>query len=29
LGFLVAGLIDWLALLVYVVRARLLGREPW
>jgi hypothetical protein len=29
LGFFVAGVIDWLALVVYVVRARLSGREPW
>jgi hypothetical protein len=29
LGFFVAGVIDWLALLAYVVRARLSGREPW
>src|SRR5215212_10761459 len=28
IGFFVAGVLDWLALVVYVVRARLSGREP-
>jgi hypothetical protein len=28
-GFFVAGVVDWLALGLYVARARLSGREPW
>jgi hypothetical protein len=29
IGFFFAGVIDWLALVAHVVRARLSGREPW
>jgi hypothetical protein len=29
LGFLVAGVVDWLALLVRYVSARVAGRDPW
>jgi len=28
-GFFVAGVVDWLALLVRVGRARVRGRDPW
>jgi hypothetical protein len=29
LGHFVAGLIDWLALLVHIGRARMKGEAPW
>ena len=29
LGHFVAGVIDWLALLVHVARSRMAGRDPW
>jgi hypothetical protein len=29
IGFFVAGVLDWLALLAHVLRARRRGREPW
>jgi hypothetical protein len=29
IGFFVAGVIDWFALLARLIRARLSGREPW
>jgi hypothetical protein len=29
IGFFVAGVIDWLALLGHYLRARVAGRDPW
>jgi hypothetical protein len=29
IGFFVAGVLDWLALLAHLIGARLRGREPW
>jgi hypothetical protein len=28
-GFLAAGIIDWLALVAHYLRARARGRDPW
>jgi hypothetical protein len=29
IGHFVAGVLDWLALLAHVVRARMTGTDPW